>query len=269
MGWRRLAHPRTPARAGRPAEPAGPDRPGAEGRPALDGADPLVGGVAVVPDGGRPGRSRGLRHPRDRAGDPQAVPGHLQVDQGADVRRGPLGGRQGRGVRRRAAAVPAAGHQREDRRRRRAAEGAHLHAAGRPGRAAREGRRAVGDQRHVLDHLPQPARAVPGRGARDHRQADPRDRVADGQLGLGPDGVGVGLGRPDAARALELRRARPPRLREEPRRRRSAGRFATSTRSSTTRSARSSRARGPTTSSCSSRTTGSSRSRARSTWTTC
>src|SRR4029453_8117318 len=64
---------------------------------------------------------------------------------------GPPRGRQGRGVPGLAAAVPAAGHQREDRRRGRAAEGAHLHAAGRPGRAAREGRRAGGDQRQYLD----------------------------------------------------------------------------------------------------------------------
>jgi hypothetical protein len=71
----------------------GGDRPGTKGRPALDGADPLVGGVAVVPDGGGPGRSRGLRHPRDRAGDPQTVPRHLPLDQGADVRRGPVGRR--------------------------------------------------------------------------------------------------------------------------------------------------------------------------------
>ncbi len=87
--------------------------------------------------------------------------------------------------------------------------------------------------------------AVPGRGARGHRQADPRDRVADGQLRLGPDGLGLGLGRPHAARAVELRRARPPRLREEPRDRDRREGAQTSTRSSTTRSARSSRAREP------------------------
>ena len=153
MGWRhwRILEPLLEQGACRTCRPWSIE---AEGRPAFDGADTRERGVAVVPDGSRPGRSRGLRHPRDRAGDPEAVPRHLQVDQGADVRRGPLGGRQGWGAptcrccsRRRTStgrSPPAVCCRR-----------AYLHAAGRPARAAREGRRAVGDQRHVLDHLPQ------------------------------------------------------------------------------------------------------------------
>ena len=61
----------------------------------------------------------------------------------------------------------------------------------------------------------QPARRLPGRGARGHRQADQGQRVADGQHRVGPVRHGLGERRPHAALPVELRRPRPSRLREE------------------------------------------------------
>src|SRR5919108_1720108 len=74
VGWRRLAHPGPPAGAGRPAQPPGPPRQGpARGAP-LGGPHALLVGLALVPDRRRPRRPRRLRHPRDQARHPQAVP---------------------------------------------------------------------------------------------------------------------------------------------------------------------------------------------------
>ena len=90
-----------------------------------------------------------------------------------------------------------------------------VHRAGRPDRRPREGAAGVAGQRDELDHVPQPARRVPRRGLRGHREADRRLRVADGQHRVGPDGQRVRLDRPHAALPQQLHRARPPRLREE------------------------------------------------------
>ena len=247
VGWRRLAHPRPPAGAGRPSQPPGPPRQGPARGPPLHRPHALLVGLALVPDRRRPRRPRRLRHPRDEAGHAQAVPGHLQVDQGADVPRRPHGRRQEPAPARRPAHVPGAGHQREPPRRRGPAEGPHVHPPGRPARDARRAEPRVADQRDELDHLPEPARRLPRRGIRGHREADRGLRVPDGQLGLGPDGLGVGLDRPHPARAVELHRARPSRLREATRTRGSAGRSPTSSGRPTTRSAGSSRAPVPTT----------------------
>ncbi len=169
-----------------------------------------------LPHRRRPGGPRRLRHPRDRAGHPQAVPGHLQVDQGAHVPRRPHRRGQEAAAAGRAADLPgAAAVRREPPGRRRPAEGPHLHLAGRPARHAREGEPRVADQRHVVDDLPQQARRLPRRSLRGHDEADRRLRVPDGQDRVGPDGERLGLDRPHPALPVELHRARPPRLREE------------------------------------------------------
>ncbi len=127
---------------------------------------------------------------------------------------------------RRAAHVPAAGDPGHARGRRGAAEEPPVHAAGRPARAAAEGRARVADQRHELDDLPQQARRLPRRGVRGHGQAHQGVGVADGQHRLGPDGERLGLDRPHAALPEQLHGARPPRLPRRTRTRASARRCA-------------------------------------------
>src|SRR6187455_1664777 len=51
LGRRRLADPRSAARSRRPAQPPGADRPRRERRAQEHDPDPLVGRVALVPDG--------------------------------------------------------------------------------------------------------------------------------------------------------------------------------------------------------------------------
>ena len=143
------------------------------------------------------------------------------------------------------------------------------HAARRPAGHPREGGPRVADQRHELDHVPQPARRLPGRGVRGHRQAHRRQRVADGQHRMGPHGERLGQRRPHAALpvATTSRPTTPTTRRTGHADRREGRRHLPPDRRGDRPFV--SRARGPTTSSCSSPTTGSSRARARSTWTTC
>jgi hypothetical protein len=107
--------------------------------PPLHRPHALLVGLALVPHRRRPRSPRRLRHPRDEARHPQAVPGHLPLDQGADVPRRPHGRRQEPALARRPAHVPGAGDQGEPPRRRGPAEGPHVHPPGRPARVAQSG----------------------------------------------------------------------------------------------------------------------------------
>ena len=178
---------------------------------------PLVGGVAVVPDRRRPGRPRRLRHPRDRAGHPQAVPGHLQVDQGAHVpRRTSPRPDKSACTAGRAAHVPAARHQREPDRRRRPAEGPH--ASPRPPTWPRHSQKA-GPEWPINGMSWTTYRNRPDAYLDEALEVTGKRITATEWLMDNTDwdlmATRVGRDRPDAARAVELRRARPPRLPSE------------------------------------------------------
>ena len=227
MGRRRLAHPRPPARAGRAAEPAGAHRPGAEGRPALHrphalwaawpsfltGVDPVDHGVYDILET-VPGTHKA--YPVTY----KSIKARTFLDDltAAKQEAAPAG---------RAAHVPAArtspGTWWPAASCRRAAPSASPPTC--RTRSQKAGPR-VADQRHELDHVPQQARRLPGRGVRGHGQAHRRQRVADGQHRVGPDGQRLGQHRPHPALPVQLHRARPPRLREEQGHARSARRCA-------------------------------------------
>ena len=227
---------------------------GGRGRPALDHPHPLVDRLAVLPHRRGPGRPRRLRHPRDAPGREAAVPRDLPVDPGADVPARPRPRRVTETVMVNVPLTfPPPGHLREAR------SPAACCPSGRPfthpeslAATWRAAGRPVADQRDVLDHVPEPPRAVPGRGRAG--DARPGSAATEHLLDTTDWRVavrGVRRHRPDPALPERVPVPRPPGVRRALEGRAGRRRCATSTGCWTTGWARWSTGPAPTTWSCS------------------